>query len=151
VLTVTREKNLWGAAAGCGIMESVMIRPKETLIAFGGTALLLGAVTFLRGLASERSHKNKPRAGHRSTQAEESRMTYPVTKTEEEWRAILTPEQCRTTRKKGTEPAFSGKYYGFKGEGFYKCVGCGNVLFSSEDKYDSGTEWLSFWAPASVS
>lgn len=72
-----------------------------------------------------------------------------VIKTDAEWRKILTPEQYRVTRQKGTEPPFTGKYHNFKGKGIYKCVNCGNELFSSETKYDSGTGWPSFWAPIS--
>ena len=69
-------------------------------------------------------------------------------KSDKEWRELLTPEQYRVTRQKGTEPAFSGEYWNFKGQGVFKCVACGNELFSSETKYDSGSGWPSFWAPA---
>ena len=72
-----------------------------------------------------------------------------VTKSEEEWRKQLTPEQYWVTRQKGTERPFTGEYYHFKGEGTYRCVGCGNELFSSDTKYDSGSGWPSFWSPAS--
>lgn len=67
--------------------------------------------------------------------------------TDEQWRAALTPEQYRVTRKKGTERAFSGEYHDNKEEGIYRCVACGTPLFSSETKYDSGTGWPSFYAP----
>lgn len=72
-----------------------------------------------------------------------------VAKSDAEWRKILTPEQYRITREKGTEPAFTGKYHNFKGKGMYRCSNCGNDLFSSAAKYDSGTGWPSFWAPIS--
>lgn len=69
--------------------------------------------------------------------------------TDEEWRAALTPEQYRITRKKGTERAFSGEYHDTKEDGVYRCVACGTPLFSSETKFDSGTGWPSFYAPVS--
>jgi peptide-methionine (R)-S-oxide reductase len=72
-----------------------------------------------------------------------------VIKSDEEWRKILTPEQYRLVRQKGTEPAFTGRYHNFKGKGIYRCVACGNELFSSETKFDSGTGWPSFRAPIS--
>jgi peptide-methionine (R)-S-oxide reductase len=72
-----------------------------------------------------------------------------VVKSEEEWARILTPEQFKITRKKGTEPAFSGKYHDLKGEGIYQCVCCDNELFSATSKFDSGTGWPSFWEPIS--
>lgn len=72
-----------------------------------------------------------------------------IVKSDEEWRRILTPEQYRVTRQKGTEPAFRNKYYNFKGKGIYRCVSCGNELFSSEAKYDSRTGWPSFFSPIS--
>lgn len=72
-------------------------------------------------------------------------MVEKVNKTEAEWKEILTPEQFKVTRKHGTERAFTGEYHDYKGEGIYKCVCCGNELFSSETKFDSGTGWPSFW------
>ncbi|MFQ6025738.1 MAG: peptide-methionine (R)-S-oxide reductase MsrB [Nitrosopumilaceae archaeon] len=68
-------------------------------------------------------------------------------KSEEEWKKQLTPEEYEVCRKKGTERPFSGKYYDSKEKGIYQCVCCGNELFSSETKYDSGTGWPSFWTP----
>ncbi|HEY32017.1 MAG TPA: peptide-methionine (R)-S-oxide reductase MsrB [Dehalococcoidia bacterium] len=76
-------------------------------------------------------------------------MGEKVVKSDEEWRRQLTPEQYEVARRGGTEPAFSGKYYNFKGRGGYYCVCCGNQLFSSEAKYDSGTGWPSFRSPIS--
>lgn len=66
---------------------------------------------------------------------------------EQEWQQKLTPEQFHVTRQKGTERAFTGKYHDHKEAGIYKCVCCGNDLFSAQTKYDSGTGWPSFWAP----
>ena len=75
-------------------------------------------------------------------------MTDKIRKTDDEWRQQLTPEQFRVTRQKGTEPAFTGKYNSSKEPGVYRCVCCGNVLFDSEAKFDSGTGWPSFYEPA---
>jgi len=75
-------------------------------------------------------------------------MTEKVKKTEEEWQKELTAEQYRVTREKGTERPFTGKYYENKEKGKYICVCCGNELFSSDTKFESGTGWPSFWDPA---
>ena len=69
-------------------------------------------------------------------------------KSDADWRKELTPEQYHVTRKHGTERAFSHPYHEEKREGMYRCVCCGAPLFSSETKYDSGTGWPSFYAPA---
>ena len=74
-------------------------------------------------------------------------MTHKVTKTEEEWKQQLTPEQYQVTRQKGTETAFTGRYCNTKAKGIYQCVCCGSDLFRSDTKFDSGTGWPSFWAP----
>ena len=68
-------------------------------------------------------------------------------KSEEEWRHDLTPEQFEVTRNKGTEPPFSGEYHDCKRPGLYRCVCCGNELFHSDKKFDSGTGWPSFTEP----
>jgi peptide-methionine (R)-S-oxide reductase len=76
-------------------------------------------------------------------------MKRKITRSDEEWRRQLTPEQYRVARQKGTERPFTGKYYDSKEKGTYKCAACGNELFSSDAKFDSGCGWPSFTAPAS--
>lgn len=70
-----------------------------------------------------------------------------IEKTDEEWRRELTPEQYRIMREKGTEHAFTGKYWDNHDKGIYKCASCGTELFDSDTKYDSGSGWPSFYAP----
>jgi peptide-methionine (R)-S-oxide reductase len=77
-----------------------------------------------------------------------SRLGDRITKTDDEWRELLTPEQYRITREKGTERAFTGAYNDCKDDGVYLCVCCGAELFDSKTKYDSGSGWPSFYAPA---
>ena len=74
-------------------------------------------------------------------------MVKKVVKDELEWKKELTADQFKVCRKKGTEQAFTGQYHDCKEPGVYKCCCCGNPLFSSEAKFDSGTGWPSFWAP----
>ncbi len=74
-------------------------------------------------------------------------MVGKVIKTDEEWKALLTPEQYQVIRQGGTERAFTGRYYAFKEKGTYLCSACGNELFDSGAKYDSGSGWPSFWQP----
>ena len=74
-------------------------------------------------------------------------MSEKIQKTDEEWRKLLTPEQYAVTRQGGTERAFTGKYYDFHDQGVFLCVCCGNELFSSDTKYESGSGWPSFWLP----
>jgi peptide-methionine (R)-S-oxide reductase len=75
-------------------------------------------------------------------------MAGKLEKSEEQWRDLLTPEQYRITRGKGTERAFTGAYWNTKTDGVYHCVCCGQPLFDSKAKFDSGTGWPSFWEPA---
>ena len=84
---------------------------------------------------------------HLTTASNSNAMKDTVIKTDEEWRAQLTPEQYQVTREKGTERPFSNKYNDNKEKGTYLCVACGLALFSSDTKFDSGTGWPSFYAP----
>lgn len=73
-----------------------------------------------------------------------------VTKTDEAWRAQLSPEAYQVCRHHGTEAPFSGEFYNFKGEGLYRCICCAAPLFTSDTKFDSGTGWPSFFEPYSA-
>lgn len=91
--------------------------------------------------AGANASTNPPSATANST------TTNKVMKTDEEWKKELTPEQYRVLREKGTEASFSGAYWNTKDPGVYRCAGCGEVLFASDTKYDSGCGWPSFYAP----
>jgi len=74
-------------------------------------------------------------------------MSGKIEKTEEEWKKSLTPEQYHVLREKGTERPFTGEYADTHDDGMYRCAGCGNPLFSSDTKYESGSGWPSFYQP----
>lgn len=110
--------------------------------------LLLLVLTALSGCKSpsEPQPEAQPAAVDAVTEGEKGSTN--MRKTDSEWRKQLTPEQYRITREKGTEPAFTGKYWDHHAAGAYRCVSCGADLFSSESKFDSGCGWPSFSAPA---
>lgn len=76
-------------------------------------------------------------------------MSDKINKPDAQWRSQLTPQQYAVTRKAGTEAAFTGQYYNNEQAGHYHCICCGEPLFDSDRKYDSGSGWPSFWAPRS--
>ena len=117
------------------------------------TGLIVGGILFSISLAVPAGAAGEPAAARiRVYSAEKGNyiMSETVVKTKEEWRKLLTPDQYRILREKGTEPAFSGKYDKHHEHGVYRCAACGLDLYRSEDKYDSGTGWPSFKAPIAV-
>jgi peptide-methionine (R)-S-oxide reductase len=104
--------------------------------------LLFGFALFTVGIAV---------AGRLISRGTKERIGIPMDgrfeKSDAEWRQALSPEQYRVTRRKGTERAFAGAYWNTKDDGVYRCVCCGQPLFDSNTKFDSGTGWPSFWEP----
>ncbi len=108
----------------------------------GWVLLFLAAGAFFSGYAAD---KSEIKVNKKKTAKQEGK----IVKSDAEWKKTLTPEQYEVLRKKGTEQAFTGKYWDCHEKGTYVCAACGYKLFLSEDKFDSGTGWPSFSKPVS--
>ena len=106
--------------------------------------LLIAGLSCVEVKMMERSSATGKDSQARNTAQNGAEMAEKIVKSDAEWKEILTPLQYEITRKKGTEQPFTGKYYDFKGDGIYSCVSCGNPLFGSEAKFDSGSGWPAF-------
>jgi peptide-methionine (R)-S-oxide reductase len=97
----------------------------------------------------DRTHVSKERrfSGRLRQQEPPEEKMEKIKKSEDQWKNELTAEQYSICRQKGTERAFTGKYWDHHEKGMYRCACCGNELFTSDTKFDSGTGWPSFWAP----
>ncbi len=112
-----------------------------------GTGALIVGLALFSALAAGCAYTSEATSTNERGEAKMAEKEYPVQLTDQQWRDILTEEQYRVTRQGGTECSFSGELLNDHREGVYHCVSCGNPLFSSEAKFESGTGWPSYFQP----
>ena len=112
-------------------------------------SLILCGLFIFAGSSARAEFRVKKSTGGPAAVQQGNKMAEKIVKSEEEWKRILTPEQFKVTRQKGTERAFTGLYWDHHESGLYQCVACGLDLFSSKTKFDSGTGWPSYGEPIS--
>ncbi len=135
-------------------MEGLMFRARSPLLAVGTIGFVGAAIAGI--IATSRATITSSRSTEQSAQMpKKQKPTGPAQPTaaerDAEYKKTLTPEQYHVARERGTERAFSGKYWNNKDAGVYKCVCCGAALFDSKTKFDSGTGWPSFYEPVEES
>ena len=118
----------------------------KALLALAAAATVMLVATTVESLTSTVLRGSGRSGGMAQTTLKKDK----VMKSEAEWKQQLSPEQFRILRQQGTERAFTGAYWDHHEHGVYKCAGCGEVLFRSEEKFDSGTGWPSYWKPAAA-
>src|SRR6188768_2674799 len=111
---------------------------------------ILAGAALLTGCGASPTNEAPAHATSKSPATTTTPMKHPIAKSDAEWQQQLTPEQYQVLRQKGTERAFTGQYWNTKDAGTYKCAGCGEVLFVSDTKFDSGCGWPSFFQPANT-
>jgi peptide-methionine (R)-S-oxide reductase len=132
----------------------------KTTFIFASVIIILASITY--GILSQYNNLDKinfnklvvdstkiEKKENKTKQNKNEKMTDKISKTDDEWKELLTEEQYNITRNKATEKPFTGKYYLNQEDGIYRCVCCGNELFRSDEKYESGSGWPSYWAPIS--